>query len=47
MNSTVDGSWFVGDGILLLEVLDQMMEGGCIGIFNSKVVDDESKLDGS
>ena len=47
MYSTVDGSRFVGDGILLLEVLDEMMEGGWISIFNSKVVDDESKLDGS
>ena len=47
MNSTVDGSWFVGDGILLLEVLDQMTEGSCVGVFNSKVVDDESELDGS
>ena len=47
MNSAVDGAWFVGDGIFLFEVFNEVMEGSSICIFKPKVIDNEGELNRS
>ena len=38
MNSTVDRAWFFGDGVLLSEVVDELMKCGFVGVFYAEVV---------